>query len=98
MSLQEVTEQVRSRVGDESGLGAKVKFDFGDDGVLFIDGASTPNQVTNEDAEADTTVTMSLDDFKEMAKGELDPTAAFMMGKIKVSGDMTVAMKLSQVI
>ena len=40
----------------------------------------------------------TVDDFKQMAKGELDTTAAFMMGKIKVSGDMTVAMKLSQVI
>ncbi|MEQ8701354.1 MAG: SCP2 sterol-binding domain-containing protein, partial [Bauldia litoralis] len=48
--------------------------------------------------DADTTVTMKLDDFKKMAAGDLDPTAAFMMGKIKVSGDMTVAMKLSQVI
>ncbi len=98
MSLQEVTERVRERVGAESGLDAVVKFNFGDDGVLTIDGKSTPNTVTNDDVDADTTVTMKLDDFKQMAEGELDPTAAFMMGKIKVSGDMTVAMKLSQVI
>ena len=98
MSLQEVTERVRERVGEDSGLGAIVKFNFGDDGVLTIDGTSTPNTVTNDDTDADTTITMKLDDFKQMAKGELDPTAAFMMGKIKVSGDMTVAMKLSQVI
>lgn len=98
MSLQEVTERVRERVGEDSGLGAVVKFNFGDDGVLTIDGKSTPNTVSNDDVDADTTVTMKLDDFKKMAAGELDPTTAFMMGKIKVSGDMTVAMKLSQVI
>lgn len=98
MSLQEVTERVRKRVGEDSGLDAVVKFNFGDDGVLTIDGKSTPNTVTNDDVDADTTVTMKLDDFKQMANGELDPTGAFMMGKIKVSGDMTVAMKLSQVI
>ncbi len=98
MSLQEVTERVRERVGEDSGLGAVVKFNFGDDGVLTIDGKSTPNTVSNDDVDADTTVTMKLDDFKKMAAGDLDPTAAFMMGKIKVSGDMTVAMKLSQVI
>lgn len=98
MSLQEVTARVRDRVGADSGLDAVVKFNFGDDGVLTIDGKASPNAVTNDDADADTTITMSLDDFKQMAEGELDPTAAFMMGKIKVSGDMTVAMKLSQVI
>ena len=98
MSLDTVTGIVREKVGDDSGLGASVKFDFGDDGILLIDGNATPNTVTNDDGEADTTVTMSLDDFKKMAAGDLDPTTAFMMGKIKVSGDMTVAMKLSQVI
>ncbi|TAM98517.1 MAG: sterol-binding protein, partial [Rhizobiaceae bacterium] len=30
--------------------------------------------------------------------GELSPTAAFMQGKLKVSGDMSIAMALSQVI
>lgn len=98
MSLDDVTSKLQSRIGDASGLDATVKFDFGDDGFLYIDGTSQPYQVSNEDKEADTTITMTLDDFKEMAAGDLDPTTAFMMGKIKVSGDMTVAMKLSSVI
>ena len=38
MSLESVTEAVRGRVeSGGSGLGATVLFDFGDDGVLFID-------------------------------------------------------------
>lgn len=98
MSLADVTSKLQSRIGDASGLDATVKFDFGDDGLLHIDGTSQPYQVSNEDKDADTTITMSLDDFKEMAAGDLDPTTAFMMGKIKVSGDMTVAMKLSAVL
>lgn len=98
MSLADVTSKLQSRIGDASGLDATVKFDFGDDGMLHIDGTSQPYQVSNEDKDADTTITMSLDDFKEMAAGDLDPTTAFMMGKIKVSGDMTVAMKLSAVL
>ena len=98
MSLADVTSKLQSRIGDASGLDAAVKFDFGDDGLLHIDGTNQPYQVSNDDKDADTTITMSLDDFKEMAAGDLDPTTAFMMGKIKVSGDMTVAMKLSSVI
>ena len=38
-----------------------------------------------------------MDDFKTILAGDLDPTTAFMMGKLKVEGDMGIAMKLSSV-
>lgn len=98
MSLDKVTDMVKEKVGTDSGLDAKIKFDFGDDGVIFVDASSTPNEVSNDDKEADCTISMSLDDFTKMGQGELDPTTAFMMGKLKVTGDMTVAMKLSSVL
>ncbi len=98
MSLADVTSAMQESIGDASGLDATVKFDFGDDGFLYLDGTSEPYAVSNDDAEADCTIAMSLDDFKEMATGELDPTTAFMMGKLKVTGDMGVAMKLAAVL
>ena len=94
MTLDEVTARLRERVGDDSGLGARVKFDFGADGLVFLDATRTPNVVSNEDAEADCTIRISLDDFVEMGDGELSPTMAFMMGKLKVDGDLGLAMKL----
>ena len=94
MSLEDLTNGLRDRVGDDAGLDARVKFDFGDDGMIFIDGASTPNTVSNEDAEADCTISITMEDFQSMSAGELDPTSAFMMGKLKVDGDMSIAMKL----
>lgn len=94
MSLEDLTNNLRDRVGEDAGLGARVKFDFGDDGMIFIDGASTPNTVSNEDAEADCTISITMEDFQSMSAGELDPTSAFMMGKLKVDGDMSIAMKL----
>jgi putative sterol carrier protein len=33
-----------------------------------------------------------------MASGELSPTTAFMMGKLKVDGSMSIAMKLADVL
>ena len=89
-TLQEITEKMREAVGEDSGLGKSVKFDFGDEGVVFIDGGT----VNNEDNPADCTLQVSKSDFEDMAAGRLDPTMAFMSGKLKVHGDMGVAMKL----
>jgi putative sterol carrier protein len=75
--------------------GKKVKFDFGDSGKIFLDGQA--NKVSSEDAAADTTIKVKLEDFVAMAEGQLDPTAAFMQGKLRVEGDMGVAMQLQSV-
>ena len=93
MSIQDVAEKMRSRV-ESSGFDRSVKFDTGADGVIVIDGQS----ISTADAPADCTIKLSLDDLEALVAGELNPTAAFMTGKIKVEGDMSVAMALSQVL
>lgn len=75
--------------------GKKVKFDFGDAGKIFLDGVA--NKVSSDDVDADTTIKVKLEDFVAMAQGALDPTAAFMQGKLRVEGDMGVAMQLQSV-
>jgi putative sterol carrier protein len=75
--------------------GKKVKFDFGDAGKIFLDGVA--GAVSQDDAAADTTLQVKLEDFIAMAEGKLDPTSAFMQGKLKVVGDMGVAMQLQGV-
>lgn len=98
MSLDVLTSRIKEKVGANSGLDATVKFDLGDDGVIFVDGKSMPNAVSNEDKDADCTITMSRENFEKLIEGDLDPTTAYMFGKIKVSGSMGVAMKLSKVL
>ena len=98
MSLETLTERLRDRVGEDSGLNATIRFDLGDDGVIFIDAAATPNTVTNEDKEADCTVGMTIADFESIASGDLDAMTAFMMGKLKIDGDMGIAMKLREIL
>jgi putative sterol carrier protein len=98
MNLEACTEAIRTKVGADSGLGATLKFDCGSDGVIYIDGQSTPNTVSNNNADAQCTVGISLDNLNAMLSGELEPTTGFMMGKLKVTGDMSVAMRLQRVI
>ncbi len=98
MNLETCTESIRTKVGTDCGLAATLKFDCGDDGVIYIDGKATPNSVSNSNAEADCTVGISLENLNAMLGGELDPATGFMMGKLKVTGDMSVAMRLQRVV
>ena len=76
--------------------GKTVKLDFGDEGVILLDGAG--EKVTEEDGPADTTIKTSWDDWQKMAAGELDGMTAFMTGKLKIEGDMGNAMQLQGVL
>ena len=73
--------------------GKTVKLDFGgDEGVIFMDGATS--LVSDSKDAADTTIKVSWDDFQSLANGSLDGMTAFMTGKLKVEGDMGNAMQL----
>ena len=102
MNLDACTQAIHSKVGADSGLDTTLKFDCGDDGCIFIDGKSTPNSVShaasNDSREADCTVAITLDNLNAMLAGDLDPVTGFMGGKLKVSGDMSIAMKLQRVV
>lgn len=98
MSLAEITETMRSRVGASAGLGKSVKFDFGDEGVVRIDDTASPAIVDNQDLPVDCAVKVSMADFLDIAEGKTNPQMAFMMGKLKVEGDMSVALQLGKVL
>lgn len=98
MDLATATDLLRHKVGDSSGLNAVLKFDTGGDGVIVIDGKSVPNTVDNADREADCTIAISMANLADLLTGELEPTTGFMTGRFKVSGDMSVALKLQRVV
>lgn len=98
MSLESFTERVKAVVGTDSGLGKTVKFDLKGDGIVFVDATQTPNVVSHEDKDADCTVKISEENANKMLDGSLNLMAAYMTGKVKVNGDMEMAMKVVQLI
>ena len=72
--------------------------------VFAIDGAGTwsvrvsDGGVTVEDGDTggDCTIATSAETFEKVMKGEQNPTAAYMSGKLKIKGDMGAAMKLQK--
>lgn len=93
MAIQDIAEKLKPQVAS-AGFDRSVKFDTGADGVLLIDGAT----ISTADGPADCTIKLSLDDLESLIAGDLNPTMAFMTGKLKIEGDMSVAMTLSQLI
>jgi putative sterol carrier protein len=98
MSIESATTTIKEKVGEDCGLAATLKFDCGDDGVIFLDATTVPNVVSNENNDAACTVKLALADLEAMIGGELDPMAAFSLGKLQLDGDMGVAMKLGSII
>ena len=79
-------------------IGAIYKFDVsGDGGGSWILDLTKP-EVRGGEGDAQCTVTVSAEDFLGILNNTLNPVQAFMMGKIQVAGDMSLAMKLQQVL
>lgn len=97
--VETIINEMRKRLGANSGLGGTLKFEFGAPGSVFVDGKSIPNAIeSGAGKSADCTISLSLDTFERMVKGDLDGTSAFMQGKLRVAGDMGLAMKLGPIL
>lgn len=72
------------------GLPGTAKFVIAGEGALMIDAAG----VRAGDEEADVTITADRETFEGLLSGDVNPTAAFMQGKLAIDGDMGLAMQL----
>uniref|UniRef100_A0A8C3X3L5 Hydroxysteroid dehydrogenase-like protein 2 n=1 Tax=Catagonus wagneri TaxID=51154 RepID=A0A8C3X3L5_9CETA len=69
-----------------------------DGGTWFLDLKSKGGNVGYGEPSdrADVMMSMSTDDFVKMFSGKLKPTVAFMSGKLKIKGNMALAIKLEK--
>jgi putative sterol carrier protein len=68
-------------------------------GVWTVDLTKEPGTVqAGSGGNAKCTVTCASSDFMNIVSGKMNPQMAFMSGKLKIKGDMGLAMKLQKVI
>ena len=77
-----------------NGFDGIAKFEIEDEGAIVIDEGGAH---ASDDA-ADVTLSASADTFQEILAGNLDATSAFMTGRLKLDGDMGLAMRLGSVL
>jgi len=70
------------------------KFDIDGEGAIMMDA----DGARAADEPADVTLSADADTFRSILDGDTNPTSAFMTGKLKVDGDMGMAMKLASVL
>ncbi len=92
-----VFEQFKQRLEKADLIEGTIKFVV-DDNPIFIDGTGETNSISMEDKDADCTITVSSDILKQMRDGEINPMMAVMSGKIKIGGDMGLAMKVQSML
>ena len=86
--IDSAVEALGSKLG--SGFGSTAKFIIEGEGSIMLDASGA----RAGDEDADVTLTADADTFREILSGDLNPTSAFMGGRLKVDGDMSVAMQL----
>lgn len=79
---------------DTSSFDSTAKFEIEGEGSFMLDS----DGARAGDEEADVTLKADADTFKQIMDGDLDPTSAFMSGKLAIEGDMGKAMQLAQVL
>lgn len=94
MKTEELTTFLKERAAEMPIMDLSIKLNLKGDGVIHVDSKGTENVVSNNDLPADCTVTITPDNFKKLVNGDLNPMMAMMSGKLKIKGDMAVAMKL----
>lgn len=95
MKIDAIETQIKQKIAMAPKMDAKVKLDFLEDGKLLIDASQSPPSVSREDGDADTVLMCTIETFEQIMNGTLNPTMAFMMGKLRVMGNMGLAMKLN---
>lgn len=91
--INSAVEALSEKLGNSTFAGS-AKFVIEDEGSIVIDSEG----VRASDEDTAVTLTASADTFEQILSGDLNATGAFMSGRLKLDGDMGMAMSLGSVL
>lgn len=91
--IEAAVAALNEKMGD-SGFDGTAKFAIEGEGAVMVDGSGA----RAGDEDADVTLSADAETFQAILDGEINPTTAFMQGKLSVDGDMGMAMQLGTVL
>ena len=102
LTPQEIIEKIPGafQADKAEGLDATFQFDISGDqgGLWYAQIKDAACQVfSGRDTSPNITISIGDQNFVKLMNGRLDGTMAFMTGKLKVKGDMGLAMRLSRI-
>lgn len=101
-TAKEKMELAATRLGDHAdrlkSIGAVYKFVLeGEGGGTWVANFKDTPSINAGDGDAQCTITMAAQDYVDMLEGRANPQQLFFTGKLKVGGDMGLAMKLGDI-
>jgi putative sterol carrier protein len=93
MTSEEMVQLLQRGV-DHAPLNGSLKFDSGTDGVIILEEQS----VSTVDRDADCTIKITAPNLAKLIMGKLNPLTGVVTGKLKVSGDARIALKLGELL
>lgn len=102
-SVNQVFEEMKQRLTPEKAqkINSSFQFDIGGEGggKWHVDLTKQKEWITQGENSAMCTISVpKAEDWVSIATGKMNPTMAFMQGKIKVKGDMSLALKLQSLL
>ena len=95
-SAREFFEEAKHRIDPERTRGMRASYRFDVDGVgsWHLDVNDGDVVLSESDADADCVIQASESDFVRIARGEQSAVTAYMLGRVKVQGDVSLATRL----
>ena len=91
--IEKAVKALNAKLGD-AGFDGSAKFVIEGEGAIVLD----TEGVRIGDDDTDVVLTASAETFQGILNGEVNPTMAFMSGKLSIDGSMSEAMKLASVL
>lgn len=92
--MSEILERAATALDEKLGgarFAGRVKFVILGEGALLVENGET----RIEDGDAEVSISAEPDVFRGLMSGTVDPTSAYMTGKLKVDGDLGLALQVA---